>query len=189
MFSQDACVVFISLLDPIGTIKRASQSTFRVFGFLSKDCVGKVIDFFSNSVRKDFHYENNRYLWWWLKWFCWLVELWHVPTKWIESHSWWDSHEIRWRWLTQGYKCWRIKDVWGEEIWVCVSTSNAPAIGSCNKCRFWSEWILSTDRQRWIRLHTFWTQREDLQYIWKNFQKMFCEMSRRWRLSRKNDIV
>lgn len=116
-------------------------------------------------------------------------ELWHVPTKWIESHSWWDSHEIRWRWLTQGYKCWRIKDVWGEEIWVCVSTSNAPAIGSCNKCRFWSEWILSTDRQRWIRLHTFWTQREDLQYIWKNFQKMFCEMSRRWRLSRKNDIV
>ncbi|KAL4495148.1 hypothetical protein ABPG72_007255 [Tetrahymena utriculariae] len=63
LFSQEACVIYVSLLDPIGTIKRISQSTFRVFGMQAKECIGKNCNIFIPNEINNIHDEIlNRFV-------------------------------------------------------------------------------------------------------------------------------
>ncbi|EAR89791.2 transmembrane protein, putative (macronuclear) [Tetrahymena thermophila SB210] len=63
LFSQEACVIYVSLLDPIGTIKRISQSTFRVFGMQAKECIGKNCNIFiPNEINKIHDEILNRFV-------------------------------------------------------------------------------------------------------------------------------
>lgn len=44
MFSRQSCVVFISLMEPLGTIKHVQNSFERIFGFKTNEIIGKSIN-------------------------------------------------------------------------------------------------------------------------------------------------
>lgn len=55
IFDKDNCVLFITLIDNIGTIRRVQNKFYNMFGYLEKETIGKNISLIMPSMIAKFH--------------------------------------------------------------------------------------------------------------------------------------